>query len=762
MQEQESSAGNGAGGQLPQNPNQLPLVHATDRRTDRLSPHEHAEADGDGAGNTVDLRRYWLIILKRKWTVVYAFAIVFLTTLVATLLMTPIYRASTTVEIDRASDKVVQIQGINDASISDQDQQYLNTQYQLLQSLALSRRVAGQLHLANDPLYLQIQNASPLAKLFSMLIPGQKPDKVTLESDAQSIALGDFVNKNLEIDPVQQTLLVTINFDSPNPSLSAKIANSIADNFIASNLEHSFNASSYARSYLEGRLAQLKQKLTESDTHLVQIANKEKLILDSTGRAALTMSNLGSMTSAIVTAQGARTHAESRMNLVNSLPNDAMPSELLPGSLVDSLRQQKATLTSDYQQKLSTYKPGYPTMLAEKSQIDSLDAQIARDYAGVRKSARSEYEADVAQENLLNKEMDTLKNQLFDQQNRSIEYSVALQDVNTNQQLYDGLLQRYKEIGIAGGVTTNNMSVVDVADVPAKVYKPNLVMYLALATLFGLGLGVFLALFFEYLDDTIKTPQDIEKLLGLPSLGVIPRLQEDGTPLEALADQRSAFSEAYRSLRTALQFSTASGVPRSLLVTSATPGEGKSTTAMTLGLNFAQLGQRVLLIDADLRNPSLHKLFGVENTIGLSNFLSSEIDPQNAIQSVPNSSLDVMTSGPLPPNPAELLAGPKMLSMLSVAKARYDLVIIDGPPTIGIADAPLLAHIAMGTMLVVDAGGTRRDVVRDAVKRLSSARARIVGVVMTKYDAKLAGYGYYYGSYSYYTYESDTPKLTKK
>jgi len=594
------------------------------------------------------------------------------------------------------------------------------------------------------------------------LIPGEKPIKRNISAaDAESEELGKFVDDHLTIDPVRDTRLVTINFDSPDPALSSKIANAVADNFIAANLEHTFNASNYARTYLEGRLAQLKQKLSDSAAHLVEIATQEKLFLDVDGKTPLTTSNLALLNADMANAQDARLRAEARWKLASTVPNEALPGDMVMNSIVEQLRQQRSVMVADYQQKLNIYKPQYPLMKALKSQIDDLDKQIAAEYAGVRKSIRSEYEGAMAHETGLKAQMEDVKKQVLDSEQRIIVYNVAERDVETNQMLYMGLLERYKEIGLAGGITANNMSVVDKADVPNKTFKPRILLDLLLATMLGLGLGVALALFFEHLDDTLKSPEDIEKLLGLAVLGVIPRLKGI-IPSEAVKDPRSAFAEAYRSVRTALQFSTASGVPRSLLVTSATPGEGKSTTAMTLAYNFAQLGKRVLLIDADLRNPSMHRNFGVENSKGLSNFLSGAIKPQDAIQTIPDTNIDLMTSGPLPPDPAELLAGPKMLSLLTIAIAKYDQVIIDAPPTIGLADALIASHIAIGTMLVVDSGSTRRDVARGAVKRLLSSRARLIGAVMTKFDPKTVGYGYGYGSYSYYTYGGDQPKLAKQ
>jgi succinoglycan biosynthesis transport protein ExoP len=755
----------------PPEDNRLPVdrshpLASVPNRPERLLAVEADDSDSSSAKGEIDLRHYLAVLLKRKWTVLSAFGIVFLTVLLATLLMTPIYRASTTIQIDRDTVKVIQVQGMNDNDndVAYNDAAYYKTQYELLQSVALSRRVAAALHLANDPDYQHLADSSPLSKIGSLLVPGQSKGRV-VRSDADSASLDQFMQSNLSIDPVRDTRLVTINFDTPNASLSAKIANSFAETFIAANLEHSFNSTAYARQYLEGRLAELKQKLGESKAHLIEIATKEKLFLDADGKPTLSNTNLDALTQALVLAQDSRTRAESRWKLASSLPDAALPGDELTNSIIGNLRQQRSTLVADYQLKLNTYKPGYPLMESEKSQIEALDKQISSEYAGIKSSMRAEYEASLAHEHILQKQLDDLKTDVLGAQSRGIEYGLALQDVQTNQQLYNDMLERYKEIGIAGGITSNNMSVVDRADIPHMVFKPRLLLNLLIATIFGLGLGVLLALFFEYLDDTIKAPIDIEKLLGLAVLGVIPRLKDMG-PAEAMKDLRSAFAEAYRSVRTALQFSTASGVPRSLLITSATPSEGKSTTATTISLNFLQLGKRVLLIDADMRNPSQHRFFNLANETGLSSFLSGVVEPNDAIQVMPDSGLHVMTSGPLPPNPAELLAGPKLLSLLTVATAKYDQVIIDAPPTMGIADSLIIAHIAAGTILVVGSTSTRRAVVRDSVKRLMTARARLVGAVLNKFDPKMAGYGYGYGygygGYSYYAYGETQAKLTRQ
>jgi capsular exopolysaccharide synthesis family protein len=275
-----------------------------------------------------------------------------------------------------------------------------------------------------------------------------------------------------------------------------------------------------------------------------------------------------------------------------------------------------------------------------------------------------------------------------------------------------------------------------------------------LAAVLGLGLGVLAAFVIEALDETLGTPDDVEQKLGVPILGSIPLLEKGITPPEALADIRSGFAEAYYSLRTALQFSTPDGLPRSLLVTSTRPGEGKSTTSLAIALNLARLGQRVLLIDADLRNPSMHRNLGADNGRGLSNVLAGASTLADVVQSTGASALSFVACGPLPPNPAELLAGSRVRAFLEEAQARYDVVVMDGPPILGLADAPVLASMVGGTIFVLESRGTRRGQARNALARLRMGRARLLGAVLTKFNTKTASYDYAYD----YDYGVDTKK----
>ena len=342
-----------------------------------------------------------------------------------------------------------------------------------------------------------------------------------------------------------------------------------------------------------------------------------------------------------------------------------------------------------------------------------------------------------------------MRTQALEVDGRSIQYTILKREVDTNRQLYDGLLQRYKEVGVAGDVRLNNISVIDRAEVPTRRFKPSVLRNVAFGLLAGLMLGILVAFVLDYLDDTLKTPQDVESRLKLSVLGIIPQLTRQ-TPTEASLDPRSAFSEAYRSVRTALQFSTSHGVPEVLLITSPGPGEGKSTSSVNLARNLAQLGKRVLLIEADLRNPSLHKYLELNQAAGLSNLLAGASSVAEVVRATQFERLSVILAGPLPPNPAELLSGPSFSSLLHATAESYDQIIIDAPPVMGLADAPILASTAAATLLVIQSGKTSIAGAQTAIKRLVAVRSHLIGALITHYDSKAAGYGHdYEGYYAY-------------
>jgi succinoglycan biosynthesis transport protein ExoP len=710
----------------------------------------------------IDLLAYWRVIIKRRRLIAGVLAACVAVALIITLMTQPLYRATALMQVEKEGPPIVATQGA--APVSEfADPVFLNTQYQLLQSRALAERVANEMNLSAETLS-SLNNAGWLGRVVSLVRPASKTGATNdatgpKRPEASLKEATGIIQRGLTVEPVRDSRLVNLSFDSPDPNFSARVVNSVAEGFIASTLERRMGTTSYAKTYLEDQLAQTKGKLEGSERKLVEFAQKEGLVSTGEAGTSLATQNLTDLNGALAEAQKQRIRAEARWR--QAAGGGAMPSDMLSASGLSALQAQRGALQSQYQLKLQTFKPDYPEMQQLKSQIDEINRQINSEMGQIRASVQAEYTAAMTQETMLKGKIGALRGEALDVDSRSIEYNILKREADTNRQMYDSMLQRYKEVGAASDVRTNNITIVDRAEGGIR-FKPNLLVNLGFGFLGGLLLGILLAVILEFLDDSLKSPEDIEQKLRLAVLGVIPKLGPKESMAVASSDPRSSFSEAYRSVRTALQFATEHGVPRSLLITSPSPGEGKSTSALALARNLAQLGKRVLLVDADLRNPSLHKLLGLNAELGLSNLLSGASTLGTVVQHTTEERLDVILAGPLPPNPAELLSGSKFISMLTVAAERYDQIIIDGPPVLGLADAPLLANCLESTLLVITSAKTRTSTAQIALKRLVAARARVIGALLTKYDAKAAGfgYGYQYKYDQYYAY-GDRPKLTR-
>jgi capsular exopolysaccharide synthesis family protein len=386
----------------------------------------------------------------------------------------------------------------------------------------------------------------------------------------------------------------------------------------------------------------------------------------------------------------------------------------------------------------------------------------------VRKSIRIAYETAKSNETMLNSKLDTQKDALLDLQGRSIQFNILKRESDTNRQLYDGLLQRLKEVSVTGDVNANNILIIDRSQVPQQQFSPNIVLNLTIAILLGVFGGFGLALLFEYLDNTFKNVSDIEKFLGMPVLGLIPDSPEELTTPSAIIHEtmnntKSKIVEAFRSTRTALQFSTSTGAPKVLGLTSCFASEGKSTTSLSLAIHFAQCGSSVLLVDADLRRASLHKAFEIENEVGLSNILAGLSAAGDAIHTTPIKNLYFLSAGTLPPNPAELMLNGRFEEFIEKAKEKFDLILIDGPPILGLADAVIIANLVEKLLIVVEAGTTPRNMASAAMKRLRSSGIKPLGIIFNKMKNDPLGYGYdyyYYYAHGYYGEEKPEHKKT--
>jgi capsular exopolysaccharide synthesis family protein len=676
-------------------------------------------------------------------TVVIAIAVCLVLGVVATLLMQPIYTARTTLQIDRESARVVNVTDVTPDEQMIAGEEFFQTQYGVLRSRSLQIRVAEALGLTRDNKFITVMGKPAI----------QGTDAASTARRRERV-LG-LLRDNLQVTPTRGSRLVTLTFDSPDPALSSRVANAFADGYITSNLERKFESSSYARDFLQRRLAETKAKLEQSERDLVAYATDQQII-QLTDRGAgpnaapdrsLESANLEALNEALAKATGDRILVEARWRQAHASSGLGLP-EVLQSPTVQQLSQDRARLMAEYQQKLKLYRPTFAEMVQLNSQIEETSRQLQAQTDYIRRSIDASYAAALDSEQTLRARVEGLKRQVLDLRGRSIRYNILQREADTNRTLYEGLLQRFKEVGVAGGVTTQNISILDRAEPPLRPSKPNLLLNMAISLAFGLGLSVLLAFVLEALDSAIRLPADVEQKLGLVVLGNVPLLEKGVTPSVALADTRTTISEAYQTILSTLQFSTLDGLPRSLLVTSARPSEGKSTTAFALARNLARLGFRTVLVDADLRNPSLHKVIGADNATGLTNVLTRSMSLAEVVQDTKTPLLWLVPSGPIPPNPAELLATDRLTRLNGELAAQFDYLVIDGPPVVALADAPKIASVVQGTVLVVEAGGTGRGEVAGAIRRLRLASARLLGVVLTKFDTKQAGYGYGY-SYQY-------------
>jgi polysaccharide biosynthesis transport protein len=696
-----------------------------------------------------DFYKYLRIAVKYRWLIVGATLTALLLAAVLTFLMTPVYRSAASIQIDREAINVTGNDGLQPKEVNS-GLEFYQTQYELLASRSLAERVVSTLNLAGD--YGLVTQKSPsLFSTLKVLVMGSDPTpakELTIEEKNTQVV--ETLLRSLTIAPVRGSRVVKINIDNTDPALAQRVANGYAEVFIADNLDRRYDASSYARKFLEERIQQLKVRLEDSERQLVKYAEDQGLInLDDNKTLAGT--DLEAINIRLSEARNERLKLELLWQQAQQT-NGLGLQQILDSDAIKANRKLRTELAAEYQQKLGIYKPAFPAMIQLRNQIKELDRQVESEVQSIKDSIQSQFEASKGQEEDLLGQLEQTKTEVVDQRGRSIQYNILQREVDTNRTLYDGLLQRYKEIGVSGAVGTNNISIVDRATLPVGPRSPNLISNLAIAFVLGLLTGVLTALGLDYLDDTFKSPEDIEQQLGMSVIGIVPKPRPGTTIDEEMFEPRSGAAEAIRSLRTGLQFATSDGLPRTLVITSSKPSEGKTTTTIALAKSLADLGMNVLLIDGDLRNASIHKRVRCSNELGLSNYLTGSKMPEEVVQDIGINRLVVMTSGPLPPNPAELLAGPKMLSLLTLGAESFDVVLIDGPPVMGLADAPLLASIAQATLLVVAANETRRSVVKVAVRRLRYAKANIIGALLSKFDASQTGYGYGYGDYEYHSY----------
>lgn len=706
----------------------------------RMHPEDVETGEASPAGGLV-LEKAWAALLGHRNLVGCVILGMVLLGLLATFLATPQYMSSTRLEILPDSPVATSVEGQRDKELINEISFY-NTQYSLLKAESLADRVVRAGGLATDKDFLA-----------AFELDNVDASMTSVERQKRSKQIQQILLDRVEVSPTRNSSLVDISFTTPSASLSAKLANLWAEQFVQASIDRRFAATSDARKYLETRLETLRRNLEASERALINYGTEKGIVTiasqtDANGRTqtqTLVSADIAAAATALAQAR------EQRINAESELSNTLTGSAAVNAAALGNMRQKRAEIEAELAQQRSIFADDYPPVVSLRAQLESLDRSIAAETARSVSGGREAYNAALKRERALQAELDELTRKYNGQQRESIEMAILQREVDSNRQLYDGLLQRYKEIGVAG-VGTNNIAVVDRASVPDRPSSPVLVLNVALALLLGILLSAGLIFVLETIDSSIRDPQSVTAKFDLPLLGAIPEIV-DQSIMDAIMDKKSSVYEAYFSLMTNLSFLTAHGAPRSIMFTSTQPAEGKSISSVCLASVLSATGKRVVLVDGDIRSPSLHSYLDLSNGVGLSHYLSGDDNLDAMIIDVPERGFSIITAGKMPPSAAELLGSDRLDRLITELSERFDHVLIDAPPLLGLADAPLIARRVEGVLFTIAANSTKSRAIGTSLVRLRMSGAKLFGAIVTHvglrnrlygYDSAY-GYGYIYG-----------------
>jgi capsular exopolysaccharide synthesis family protein len=701
---------------------------------------------------------YVRVLYKRRWVAIPAFLGVFLIGAVNSFRTTPVYEAHTQLLIEKDTPKVGTLSTMFQEGDGWFNDDFYQTQYRILQSRSLARETAAILKLQQRPasaapsggfgIMTAIRQAASAAKNFvtgSDDAPEAKAPAPAEPSDPLAPYIGEVLG-SLTVAPVKNSRLVDLRFDSTDPQLAADMANAHAKAYIEQNTSDRFNASKVATDWLNDRLTEQRKKVEESEAALQKYKEEHDAVAVE-DRQNIVVQRLADLNGAATKARMARIEKESEYNQIKAVQGtpaiESVPA-VMSNDYVQKLKGQIGDLQRQEAQLAEKYGDRHPEMVKVRTAIQTEQAKLDSEVNKVVESVKAEYQAALAQENSLVGSLNTQKSEALGLNRKGIEYSVLSREAESNRQVYEALLQRTKETGISSELKASNIRVVDAAEVPTWPILPQRQRDLTMAALSGFGLALGLVFLFEYLDNRIKSPQELRTHLGLPFLGMVPAINTAGATLLPNGVPPS-FAEAVRAVRTNVLFSSADEGVRMIVVTSAGPGEGKSLFSSNLSVSLAQAGQRVLHIDADMRRPRVHEIFEVAQEPGLSNLLVGDCKPSEAVRMTSIQNMCVLPAGMIPPNPAELLGSKRCTEYFATLSEHFDWVIIDSPPVLAVADASILANSATGVIFVVGADQTSRHTARAAVDQLNAVQAHMIGAVLNRADVE--GNPYYYSTY---------------
>lgn len=659
--------------------------------------------------------------------------------LLLTLCMTPSYVATASIQIDQEADRVFEGAEVEPANGNADAERFLQTQVDVLRSRALALRVARRLDLSASPVFF---------KAMGEPVPGD------LTTDAGMARAGEMAARLLQaqvaVDLPRNSRVASIHVQSADPALAARIANAYAAEFIQANLQRRFDGSAYARDFLARQLATAQERLEQSERALNDYARAAQLIRTGGGTGAdasgsVTSASLAQLNAAANDARAGRIAAEQKWRSVAGGPVLNIP-DVLANQAVQRLLEQRATGAAALQRERARHLSDYPSVRQLESQQAETDRQVTAVANAIRTSIYDQYRDALGREAALIAQVDGLKNATLAEQDRSVRYTILSREADTSRALYDGLLQRFKQLSAAAGVSANNIAVLDQAEPPTSPASPHLALNLVAALAAGLVIAGVAVLLREQLDDSVHRPDQVEPRLGLPLLGAIPRAAR----VEAqMHDLHAPVVEAYAALVANLLHAAPHGLPRSLLVTSAEAGEGKSSTSLAIAAGLARLGKRVVLVDADLRRPTLQRMLSAPRPGGLNGVLTREVPLDWAVQPAGPVGFAILPAGDLPPSPSRLLGSAALSDVLTQLGERFEVVVLDGPPVLGLADAPMLAAQAEATLFVVEADRRSHGAAHAALRRLQAGPGLVLGAVLTKFELPRGrvGRAYYGGDY---------------
>ncbi|MBD3414369.1 MAG: polysaccharide biosynthesis tyrosine autokinase [Candidatus Aminicenantes bacterium] len=717
----------------------------------------------------INLLEYWHLLLKRKWVVIACVGAAVFFKGVYVFKVTPQYKAVSTMMIEEESSRVLSIEDEFGYRQSVVDPRFFNTQIKLLSSKALMERVARKLDLVHHPLFEEEGNNKKNSKEKTQIDPYTE--------------LAEGLKESLEVSPVRDTKLVEVGFKSPDPEFAAQLVNTVSEEFVDFYIEKRFQTTQRASRFLEEQISDLRQRLAVKETDL-QEYSREKDLYFLSERESAAVSEFADINQAYTQARIDRINAQAKYEELKNVSLDSLP-QFSENQVLRDLKTEYVQIKNEYEEMSQVFKSDYPDLVKIKGRLDSMRTELESEITSAREAAETEYKTALNKENSLQQLLEEQKADVAQMNSDAIQYNNLLIEVQNMRDQLASLEQRQSETLVSsrlGDLKTTNVSVIDAADIPLHPVSPKKKVSLILALMVGLFGGVGLAFVLEYLDNSIRSPEEAEKMTGVPSLGVVPYLPPNGLKkikrsgysyryayrdkggdkkTDKFADIKKielvnhlhpnfTISEDYRTIRTSILLSSAGSPPSSMAFTSAQPKDGKSVTVANMAVSFAQLNERILVVDADMRKPQQHRIFKLRAPTGLSSYLTGKTTLEDSIHATKIEGISLLPCGPVPPNPTELLNSKPMKQMISELKDKYDKVIYDLPPVLAVVDPVVLANLVEATVVVVYPRQTTEKAFVSAVEELRRGRTKIIGTVFN--GMRLDKDDYYYKSFykSYY------------